>query len=68
MPHVTVANKDDARRAKTFDVKRARVRGDEGKRAMYLFNKNDYESIARSEIRDETSHVLACIRSSLDNI
>lgn len=60
-PNVTVATKDEM--AKVMEKKRLRLQGYEGKQSLFLSNKADYETIEKTEIRDELNNLLTTIRS-----
>lgn len=66
MPHATVATKDEMAKAKLIETKRVSFR-EGGKQSLFLSNRTDFEVIERAEIKDETSSVLATIRSTLEN-
>jgi predicted nucleic acid-binding Zn-ribbon protein len=64
-PHLTSATKDELRKAEQIKMTRLTPKYD-GNKLMFLSKKNDYEAIARMDIRGEVSCVIASIRNSLE--
>ena len=65
-PHLTSATKDELRKAGHIAKSSLSSKDYDGNKLMFLSNKTDYEALARMDIKDEASSVIASIRNSLE--
>jgi hypothetical protein len=63
-PHLTYATKDELRKANHMEKSRL---PSNGSKLMFLSNKADYEAMARMDIKDEVSSVIASVKKSLED-
>ena len=63
-PHTTAASKDEIDTAKRYKSKQ--VCRENGGQYVFLSKRNDYVSLERGEIRDETNAILKAVRKTLD--